>query len=107
MRVKTKRRGCRVRQAVQGLDPEAALCCCVAPGKLHILGDAQFHILKFQEACMWVNGSTGCVTAGAAAISGQGQMLATLSPVPAEALEYSASGPGSMVPNLNLSLLLI
>lgn len=56
---------------------------------------------------MWVNGSTGCVTAGAAAISGQGQMLATLSPVPAEALEYSASGPGSMVPNLNLSLLLI
>lgn len=34
-------------------------------------------------------------------------MLATLSPVPVEALEYRASGLGSMVSNLNLPLPLL
>lgn len=52
MKRKTKVTGLP-RQAVQSLEPEAALSYSVAPGKLLILCNAQFSIVQMQGACVW------------------------------------------------------
>lgn len=71
MKRKTKVTGLP-RQAVQSLEREAALSYSVALGKLLIPCNAQFNIVQMQGACCGVNESTGCMKAGAAAISLQG-----------------------------------
>lgn len=52
MKRKTKVTGLP-RQAVQSLEPAAALSYSVAPGKLLIPCNAQFHVLKTQGARVW------------------------------------------------------